>query len=208
MVPHPGTYSYSVGSTINGTFTTTESNENVTVGGIYANGLTTITVKHGSQVVCEGEVAVRQLRRTTTRPDRAVGCSRATRQARRDRSNRPTGARWSDRRNGTDGVTGRDRANRVQRDLLELRAKPDRRVQPGQRARPDQRDLVERRAQRDRPVQPGHRARPARPAPTCLASTTSPMGSTQSPRFSFPAATCRSSTAKGKRTRPTARATS
>ena len=50
LVPHPGTYSYSVGSTINGTFTTTEANENVTVGGIYANGLTTITVKYGSQV--------------------------------------------------------------------------------------------------------------------------------------------------------------
>jgi len=50
QVPHPGTYSYSVGSTINGTFTTTEANENVTVGGIYANGLTTITVKYGSHV--------------------------------------------------------------------------------------------------------------------------------------------------------------
>lgn len=50
LVPHPGTYSYSVGSTINGTFTTTEAYENVTVGGIYANGLTTITVKYGSQV--------------------------------------------------------------------------------------------------------------------------------------------------------------
>ncbi len=54
FVPHQGTYSYSLsGSTIKGTFTTTEANENVTVGGIYANGLTTITVMHGSQVAAK-----------------------------------------------------------------------------------------------------------------------------------------------------------
>jgi hypothetical protein len=51
LVTQPGTYSYSVGTSISGTFTTTERNENVTIGGIYANGLTTITVKHATQVV-------------------------------------------------------------------------------------------------------------------------------------------------------------
>ncbi len=55
VVGQPGTYSYTTESktsaTISGTFTTTERNENVTVGGIYSNGLTTITVKNGSRVV-------------------------------------------------------------------------------------------------------------------------------------------------------------
>ena len=51
QVPDPGTYSYAVGSTKSGTFTTTEQHENVTIGGVYANGLTTITVKHGNEVV-------------------------------------------------------------------------------------------------------------------------------------------------------------
>jgi len=50
QVAQPGTYTYTVGSATSGTFTTTERNENVTVGGVYANGLTTITVKHGNEV--------------------------------------------------------------------------------------------------------------------------------------------------------------
>jgi hypothetical protein len=49
-----GEYQYEVGSTT-GTFTTTEAKENVTVGGIYANGLTTITVKSGGQTAASAK---------------------------------------------------------------------------------------------------------------------------------------------------------
>ena len=55
VVGQPGAYSYTVGSSISGSFTTTESNENVTVGGIYASGLTTITVKRAGKVVASSK---------------------------------------------------------------------------------------------------------------------------------------------------------
>ena len=51
QLAQPGTYTYTVGSATSGTFKTTEHNETVTIGGIYANGATKITVKYGSEVV-------------------------------------------------------------------------------------------------------------------------------------------------------------
>lgn len=51
VVGSPGEYSYTVGGSVSGSFTTTEKSENVTIGGVYGKGLTTITVKRGSRVV-------------------------------------------------------------------------------------------------------------------------------------------------------------
>ncbi len=132
-VPYAGTYTYSVGSTIKGTFTTTYAYENVTVGGIYANGLTTITMMHGSQVAAKVKwlfVNCAGPPQGPTGPTGATGVGAtgptgpSGPQGARDRSN---GTRWNDGRNGTDRVTGHDRRDRAGPALRELCRQWDRR---------------------------------------------------------------------------------
>lgn len=94
VVAHTGTYSYSVGSAISGTFTTTERNENVTVGGIYSSGLTTITIKRASRVVAQTKwlfVECSAPPRGATGPQGPTG---------------PQGATGSQGPGGTTGATG------------------------------------------------------------------------------------------------------
>jgi len=99
QVPDPGTYSYAVGSTKSGTFTTTEQHENVTIGGVYANGLTTITVKHGNEVVA----TVKWLFVNCAEPPRgATGSSGPTGPQGKQGTTGPTGPTGS----GQPGATG------------------------------------------------------------------------------------------------------
>jgi Collagen triple helix repeat (20 copies) len=104
LVTHPGTYSYSVGSgTIKGTFTTTEENENVTVGGIYANGQTTITVKYGSQV----SATVKWLFVNCAEPPRgSTGPAGPTGPQGTQGTTGPTGAQGATGAAGATGATG------------------------------------------------------------------------------------------------------
>ena len=117
LVPQPGTYSYSVGSRISGTFTTTQAEENVTVGGVYANGLVTITVKHGSQVVATAKwlfVNCAEPPRGATGPAGATGATGANGATGMTGAAGATGATGANGVTGATGVTG-DRGTRSHR---------------------------------------------------------------------------------------------
>ena len=193
-----GPIRYSVGSNINGTFTTTEANENVTVGGIYANGQTTITVKYGSQVSAQ----VKWLFVNCAGPPRGPTGPSGPRVARQTGPTGPTGP-WGPHgvtgQTGPQGPGGATGRNGQAAGLAQGPTGP-----PGT----DPAERLARRAdgltgvrpvkgRRESLVRTAHRVRPGRPAPDLPCINYVALGSTQSRRSSSPAATCRSSTGMG-----------
>jgi len=110
LVPQPGIYSYTVGSGTPEIFKTTEANELVTVGGIYASGQTTITVKNASNQVVASEkllfVNCESPGRGATGPAGSTGPTGPAGATGADGVTGATGATGTTGATGLDGATG------------------------------------------------------------------------------------------------------